>query len=57
MMQITNSKTKNDKENYYLKLIKNVKNDNVKLLKTYPSGKKFINSVIGKIELIMSKEE
>ena len=32
-------------------------NDNVKLLKTYPSGKEFINSVIEKIELTFSKEE
>lgn len=32
-------------------------NDNVKLLKTYPSGKEFINSVIEKIELTLSKEE
>ena len=32
-------------------------NDNVKLLKTYPSGKDFINSVIEKIELTLSKEE
>lgn len=32
-------------------------NDNVKLLKTYPSGQGFINSVIEKIELTLSKEE
>ena len=32
-------------------------NDNVKLLKTYPAGKDFINSVIEKIELTLSKEE
>lgn len=32
-------------------------NDNVKLLKTYPSGKEFINSIIEKIESIMSKSE
>lgn len=32
-------------------------NDNVKLLKTYPSGQEFINSVVEKIELTLSKEE
>lgn len=32
-------------------------NDNVKLLKTYPAGEDFINSVIEKIELTLSKEE
>lgn len=32
-------------------------NDNVKLLKTYPSGQGFINPVIEKIELTLSKEE
>lgn len=32
-------------------------NDNIKLLKTYPSGQDFINSVVEKIELTLSKEE
>ena len=32
-------------------------NDNVKLLKTYPSGQEFINSVVEKIDLTLSKEE
>ena len=32
-------------------------NDNIKLLKTYPAGQEFINSVIEKIESIMSKNE
>lgn len=32
-------------------------NDNVKLLKTYPSGQEFINSIVEKIELTLSKEE
>jgi|GEM_PF-4526749 hypothetical protein len=32
-------------------------NDNIKLLKTYPAGQDFINSVIEKIESIMSKSE
>ena len=32
-------------------------NDNIKLLKTYPAGQEFINSVIEKIELTLSKEE
>lgn len=32
-------------------------NDNIKLLKTYPAGQEFINSVIEKIESIISKNE
>ena len=32
-------------------------NDNIKLLKTYPAGQEFINSIIEKIELTLSKEE
>lgn len=32
-------------------------NDNIKLLKTYPSGQEFISSVIEKIESIMSESE